>query len=254
MPPPLLSQPKKPRWPKPATVLVTDGVEQVPTAFDCNQTLPSNVLSELSQKGFTTAIRYYRPATANADIKGKWPPMTIEEANRLIAAGFDIVAIFQHVRQPNIDQFSSAEGQKWAWEARKYAEDQISQPYGTAIYFAVDQINPSEKQVEDKILPYFEAVYGVMRANRPEGFEAAYRVGVYGSGLVCAKLLNAGYVDYTWLSNSTSFTGYQDFAASGKWNLMQGLQKPFGKTGFLIDPDFIGKDGCGSFYERKVTQ
>ena len=34
-----------------------------------------------------------------------------------------------------------------------------------------------------------------------------YKIGVYGSGAVCAALKAAGLIDYAWLSESTGWTG-----------------------------------------------
>jgi Domain of unknown function (DUF1906) len=81
---------------------------------------------------------------------------------------------------------------------------------------SVDAIGPRD------LLPfiddYFKGVNSVFKA-QPDGRK--FKVGAYGSGLVCERLLNAKLVDYCWLSQSQGWPGYQKFYASGKWSMVQ---------------------------------
>jgi hypothetical protein len=81
---------------------------------------------------------------------------------------------------------------------------------------AVEAIGPHD------LLPfiddYFKGVNSVFKA-QPDGRK--FKIGAYGSGLVCERLLSAKLVDYCWLSQSQGWPGYQKFYASGKWSMAQ---------------------------------
>lgn len=62
---------------------------------------------------------------------------------------------------------------------------------------------------------YFSEVNRVLKA------DGRYRVGGYGSGLVCQYLLAKGRVSFCWLAMSTGWPQSKEFQASGKWSLSQ---------------------------------
>ena len=79
-----------------------------------------------------------------------------------------------------------------------------------------------------------------------------YKIGVYGSGLVCQGLLAAGLCSYTWLTNSTGFQGYKQFYASKRWNLAQHLPKYYGKL--QADPNETAADfGAFQFWSGALA-
>jgi hypothetical protein len=65
---------------------------------------------------------------------------------------------------------------------------------------------------------YFKGVNSVFKA-QPDGRK--FKIGAYGSGLVCQHLLAEKLVDFCWLSQSQGWPGYQKFYASGKWSMVQ---------------------------------
>src|SRR5579875_2949202 len=77
----------------------------------------------------------------------------------------------------------------------------VGQPAGSAIYFAVDfnaqRLAPIER--------YFRGVAAGLAA--AGGGRAEYKIGVYGSGVVCAAIKQAGLAQYSWLSNATAWSG-----------------------------------------------
>ena len=99
------------------------------------------------------------------------------------------------------------------------AHGEIEQPAGSAVYFAVD-FDASAAEIRSAIIPYFR---GVARAFADDNGLPVYRVGVYGSGAVCAAVLDAGLAELAWLSCSTGWSGYRAFLASGRWTLKQHL-------------------------------
>lgn len=181
----------------------------------------------MKRNGIAAVGRYYtRPRTA-AKI------LTAPEAAALSAAGIDIWAVYQ-IYQNEASYFSRAKGQAAGKDALDYAQNVIGQPKGSGIYFAVD-FDASQAEFELAVKPYFQAV--------KEEFAAAgtpYRIGAYGSGLVCEGLLDEGLVQLTWVSQSKGFRGTRAFLASGKWNLNQGLGvKKFCGFDDEIDPDDV---------------
>jgi hypothetical protein len=46
-------------------------------------------------------------------------------------------------------------------------------------------------------------------------------VGAYGSGLVCAYLLEEHLAELCWLANAKAWPGYDSFAATNRWALKQ---------------------------------
>jgi hypothetical protein len=91
----------------------------------------------------------------------------------------------------------------------------VGQPKDSAIYFAVD-FNCDDSDLARQIVPYFQSIRAVF-VDRG----SPYKIGVYGNGLACEKLLGTGLCAYTWLSNSTSFNGTKEFYVSKRWSLAQ---------------------------------
>src|SRR5579875_2370133 len=88
----------------------------------------------------------------------------------------------------------------------------VGQPAGSAIYFAVDfnaqRLAPIER--------YFRGVAAGLAA--AGGGRAEYKIGVYGSGVVCAAIKQAGLAQYSWLSNATAWSGSRDY---DDWDIRQ---------------------------------
>jgi hypothetical protein len=81
----------------------------------------------------------------------------------------------------------------------------IGQPNGSAIYFAAD-FDPVPADVSGPVMEYFHAVHDVMA-------DSPYLTGIYGSGLTCRMIRDAGFARFTWLAQSTGFLEYRDFMA-----------------------------------------
>jgi hypothetical protein len=67
----------------------------------------------------------------------------------------------------------------------------------------------AKKFVQKYVCSYFDEVARVMKSS-------GYKVGVDGSGLVCAHLLDEKLVHYCWLANATSWPRYKSFEGTGK--------------------------------------
>ena len=221
----------------------------------------------LKSIGIKTIARYYAWVEPDTTCKSLFP----SESDALIAAGFNIITIFQYENSDPETFINPSRGAKDAHEALRMAGAN-GQPKGSAIYFAVDGVdqvmrdsvfeyslhkggpvpaarrkrlihadpsfrkhlrfyerfrhyhrNVFKKTVENihpaDMLPfvdhYFREVNRIMKA------DGRYRIGAYGSGLMCKHLLANKLVDFCWLAMSTGWPGSKEFQASGKWSLLQ---------------------------------
>ena len=167
-----------------------------------------DVAMELKGSSVDFVARYYRHPTS------RWPTLSAEEARTVSSLGKHLVAVFEsHSHKPEYFSYDSGyrDGITGYQQARA-----IGQPAGTAIYFAVDY-NAPQADIAGPIEQYFRGVHAGLAAAAGRGPE--YRVGVYGSGAVCAHLKRTRLAQYAWLSGSTAWHGYGSFA---DWNIRQG--------------------------------
>ena len=169
----------------------------------------------IKDAGVTTVFRYYARETRLPEKR-----LTRDEAERLVAAGIAIGAVFQNAGD-SAACFSAEGGAADAGSARDYAASVIGQPAGSAIYFAVDY-DAGDDDIAARIVPHFRAIGRELKIGR-----ASYRVGVYGTGRVCAAVAAAGLADFTWLSNRP---GDVPFA---EWTLRQ--EAPAALCGLPVD-------------------
>jgi len=137
--------------------------------------------------------------------------LTRTEALALSRAGLQLATVYQDVND-DIRYFSAEQGRQQA--ARALAEAAaVGQPAGSAIYFATD-FDPTPDQIAGPMTDYFQAVAQALSAAATR-----YAVGIYGSGLACRTLRDAGLARFTWLSGSM---GYRESASfRGEANLVQ---------------------------------
>ncbi len=62
---------------------------------------------------------------------------------------------------------------------------------------------------------YFREVNRILKA------DGRFRIGVYGSGMVCSHVRGKNLAEFCWLAMSTGWPGTKEYFASGKWNLVQ---------------------------------
>jgi hypothetical protein len=169
-----------------------------------------DVAQELKGSGLHFVARYYRSPLSH------WPTLSAEEARAVSSNGMKLVAIWEYLSNKP-EHFTYERGYADAVTAYQQARA-IGQPSGSAIYFAVD-FNAPERHIAGAIDQYFRGVRSALAA--AGGGSPPYRVGVYGSGAVCAYLKHMQLADYTWLSASTAWAGSRDF---GSWNIRQGAR------------------------------
>jgi hypothetical protein len=192
----------------------------------------SDVLGELKTIPLGFVARYYR------DPASRWPTLTASEVQRLSALGVKLVTVWEwHSRDPAY--FSYASGYNDALNVDRQAKT-VRQPAGSAIYFAVD-FNARDAALQ-QVDQYFRGVAAGLAAaggGRPE-----YKIGVYGSGAVCAEVTAAGLAQYSWLTGSTAWDGTLGYTG---WNIRQAAQGArFGALSFNHDAN-EARDDYGGF-------
>src|SRR5918997_345674 len=196
----------------------------------------TNKLTCLGNAGVRSVIRYYARVTRQPEKE-----LTRDEAEAIIEAGLSIGVVSQGAGNSPAS-FSRQKGLlDGAYARNKGAE--IGQPSGSTIYFAVDY-DASEGELSANIIPYFEAVAETFA---PGDGLPDYDIGVYGSGLVCATLLDRGLASRTWLSQSMGFRGSRTFKRSNRWTISQQLPSPL--CGISVDKNDLNpsQSGFGEF-------
>jgi|SRR5271157_2219838 len=186
--------------------------------------------ASIAAAGMKFVARYYSRFSAKA--------MARAEALALSRAGLQVAAVYQDAHD-DIRYFSSVLGLESASRALAQAAA-VGQPAGSAIYFAAD-FDPTPAQLAGPMMDHFRAA--------ARAFSAAptpYAVGVYGSGLVCRTLRDAGLAAYTWLSGSTGYRESESFRPEA--NLVQIAPSRTICGGRLsIDDDVAQTESFGAF-------
>ncbi|HET7464539.1 MAG TPA: glycoside hydrolase domain-containing protein [Longimicrobium sp.] len=188
-----------------------------------------DALSCLRDAGLAFVVRYYADHGAKR--------LTLAEA-RAISKGMDVVVVWESGSPTKPGYFSHAVGVADGRAAFLYGRDTIGQPTGTPIYFAVDY-DAGPKATMGVITDYFRGVGEAFAELAGGGTD--YEVGVYGSGLVCSTLHDAGLARFTWLAQSSGWAGSKTYDG---WNMRQHLQKTV--CGITVDPD-DARPGYGGF-------
>lgn len=142
--------------------------------------------------GYVFAAMYYFISSSYKTL------LTKSIAQGISDAGLYVVSVYENGYPTSASYFTEHNANQDAQAAVSKALA-ATQPGGTYIYFAVDGDVPPAS-VED----YFKAVHSYVKAH-------GYLVGVYGSGAVCKRLTEIGYVSRTWLSQSHGWAGYQEW-------------------------------------------
>jgi|SRR5580658_951477 hypothetical protein len=177
------------------------------------------------------------------------------EAEALRAAGLAIVLVYEDV--PTAAGYftpdrGTSDGLRAVHQANLILPASVGkiEPAPT-IYFAVDY-NAAEADLAAAIIPYFQAIencFGTAAALTTR----QYRVGVYGSGMVCTQLAKEGLAYQGWLSCSKGWRGYKDYTKDPPkdttkdyttWSIRQSLPTTF--EGLSVDPDIAQGEDYGA--------
>jgi len=163
-----------------------------------------NHAHELVSAGCGFVIRYISPDTETFPNKR----LSEAEVNALHSVALKIGCVWETGN--GADLFTAANGQAHAKAATSVSRN-LGQPTGSAIYFAVD-LDVEESVLHAGVTDYFRAV-------KPAMATGGFKIGVYGSGRVCGYLKHLGLVEFTWLSQSTGWSGSSTYT---DWNIKQG--------------------------------
>jgi hypothetical protein len=180
----------------------------------------------LKRQGYDFALRYYSH-NANKNL-------SLGEARALSEAGLRIGVVWE-TAGTRAGFFTRAQGLADGAAAFRMAQEVIGQPWGSAIYFAVDY-DPTQADIDGVISNYFTGVHAALYV-AAEG-KPSYQVGVYGSGLCCGALVERGIAAFSWLSQSTGFAGSRQYAEQRRYDLIQMLPvRILGEDGIVLDID-----------------
>lgn len=190
-----------------------------------------SIASALAAGGIDFVFRYY----SAVDAAKCW---TKSESDMLSAAGLQVAVVYED-GPTSIAYFSKQRGLQDSAHACHLAS-QLQQPAGSAIYFAVDY-DASIQDVQGAITDYFNGV--VQGMANASGGNPSYDIGIYGSGLVCSTILsNVPGVSYSWLSESTGYTGTSTYS---NWDVKQSV--PTCSLCSLTTQDYEDCVSAGSF-------
>lgn len=199
------------------------------TGIDTNQVCTPH-LQCLQNNGITFVGRYYAMNSSPKRLK-------LAEAQAISQAGMHVVAVWETGFPTTPGFFSHAKGVLHGTTAYHYALEAIGQPAGTPIYFGVD-FDAAQTHIVGGITDYFHGIgeaFNTIGHNQP-----VYKIGVYGSGKVCAWLLNHDLASFTWLAQSTGWAGFHQFT---DWNIKQGPTHNL--CGLDVDGDETKGNGGG---------
>src|SRR5262245_28037621 len=165
-------------------------------AVDASQQLGEDFLRKIKAIGVNSVIRYYD--WSDETLPGK--TLTLQELRLIAKLEMSVAVVFQHHNDCLCTFMTKGRGIRDAKRALELALT-FSQPVGSAIYFGVDGVDAqflsllrgtgiagaeaeARKFVQRYVRPYFEEVTQTMKAS-------GYKIGAYGSGLVCAQLLRS---------------------------------------------------------------
>jgi hypothetical protein len=191
------------------------------------------------QHGFDFALRYYSHNAAKN--------LSLGEARALSAAGMQIGVVWE-TSGTHPGFFTLAQGVADGSAAFRMAREAIGQPFGSAIYFAVDY-DASQADLDGPVSNYFTGVHaGLFAAGAGQ---PSYQVGVYGSGLCCRTLRERGAAAFSWLSQSTAYAGSDAYARSLQYDLIQFMPQRVQVDGFelLVDPDATHPDRPAGLFQ-----
>lgn len=176
-------------------------------AVDSSAPVTQSFLDKMKAIGISTIIRYYDHEDETL------PGKTLRRGERdiILMNGLKMGVVFQH-RNNNFASFTAIRGRQDAERSLTLAAEN-SQPRGSAIYFGVDGPwrTPSELA---NVTAYFQEVNARLAGS-------GYRVGVYGSGLICNALLANGLAELCWLAAPTSWPDFSTYYQTKRWRLVQ---------------------------------
>lgn len=213
-----------PTW---AQLLVSTGdPERRVDACDTRFTITDSRARALAAEGYKYVGRYiYDPPGSTLDKE-----IQPGELDSIFSNGLRVFPIYQDNAR-ELGDFSYNTGYRHALEAHERAVG-YGFNRGTVIYFAVDY-DATDPEITSHIIPYFQGVAGGLA-----GQGKRYVHGVYGSRNVCARITDATYARWSFVSGmSWGFSGNLGFPLPANWsfNQIKEFRFPNGSDSFDLD-------------------
>lgn len=185
-----------------ATAIVPSGggskIQIVDTGHGTNATF----LRGLADNGVKTIFRYF--AQEN-NLPGK--NITRRERDMIFDHGLSLAIVYQFEAYRR-DRFNPASGRADADFCLERAAE-ISQPHGSAIFFAVD----NDSHTSEDVIAYLSAV--------KQRLGGRFQIGCYGSGHQCAAVMDDGLATMAWIAEAPAWRGTREFINARRWHLYQ---------------------------------
>ncbi len=127
---------------------------------------------------------------------------SLQSVQGLHSVGLKIWFVWESGYPTSGDYFTADQGEHDGLSAAKYAGE-LGVPSRTQLFAAVD-FDADWDNDGDGITEYFTAYQTAVKS-------WGYLASVYGSGLVCEKLVEAGLAHSGWLAGATGWAGYANF-------------------------------------------
>lgn len=217
-------------------------------ACDCATILDDEKAQLLAHSGYTHVGRYLTGFVWNAALqKQVSKALTPEETSSLMVAGLSVFPIYQDGGEDK-SHFVESQGYKDAQRAIQAAL-RFGFPKGTVIYFAVDS-DMYEYEINSFVARYFREIRLFFNSNSNP---RKYRVGVYGTRLLCTRMHELGYTDLSFVGDlSTGFAGNLGYPLPKNWAFDQFRELSASQDEFAFDLDrdaYSGRDkGTQEFF------
>lgn len=164
----------------------------------------------IKEAGYDFVIRYYSRLTRMPEKR-----MRQDEAQAISNVGLQLAVVYQDSANAP-DYFTLVRGARDGQYAYNYAIQEIGQPAGSTIYFAVDY-DATQQQIQNAVSNYFLGVKQGMEEASDD--QPIYNIGVYGSGATCRLIrANLPFVTYSWLALARRWREYNTYT---DWNIKQ---------------------------------
>ncbi|MBD5823352.1 glycoside hydrolase domain-containing protein [Lactococcus petauri] len=158
-----------------------------------------------------------------------------EEADALLAAGLNIIPIYQD-NYPINTYYTYSQGQSDAMRAY-FAAARLGIPNGSVIYFAVD-FDALDTDIDAYVRPY---LWGIQDIWKNANLEFQYKIGVYGTRNVCTRIYNEADVQFSYVSNmSSGWSGNLGFSQPLNWAFDQFYESSYASVEAI---DFVNVSG-----------
>ena len=205
-----------------ASLLISTGDSTRPgIASDMMTQLTGSHCNLLYQNGYRTVGRYI------SVLSKRYAP---GELGRIFAAGLKTFPIMQEANT-SVADFSHQKGVDHGFQALRRLR-QLGFKGGTTVFFAVD-FDALDEQITTNVIPYFQGVADYLHSTSVD-----YKVGVYGTRNVCARVINAGLATEAFIASmSWGWSGNLGFKLPPSWSYDQiaGLTLTNSATSLEID-------------------